>query len=61
MSNRLNNNSADTSMGTMFISPTIINNNYATATTGSGDDGTGDASFPSGLETFALNYSLYSK
>ena len=45
----------------MFISPTINNNNYAAVSSGSGSEETGDSSFPSGLQTFALNYSLYSK
>ena len=58
--NALNNSSAETSMG-MFISPTIINNNYAAVSSGSGSEETGDSSFPSGLQTYALNYSLFTK
>ena len=58
--NALNNSSAETSMG-MFISPTIINNNYAAVSSGSGSEESGDSSFPSGLQTYALNYSLFSK
>jgi len=58
--NMLNNSSAETSMG-MFISPTIINNNYAAVSSDSGSEEGGDSSFPSGLQTYALNYSLFSK
>jgi len=59
--NALNNSSAETSMG-MFISPTIINNNYASVNSSSGsEEGGGDSSFPSGLQTYALNYSLFTK
>ena len=58
--NALNNSSAETSMG-MFISPTIINNNYAAVNGSSGSEEGGDSSFPSGLQTYALNYSLFTK
>ena len=59
--NMLNNSSAETSLGSLFISPTIINNNYAAVNGSSGSEEGGDSSFPSGLQTYALNYSLFSK
>jgi hypothetical protein len=60
--NALNNNSAQTSMGSLFMPTTIINNYSTVAAGGDGGSGEGgDSSFPSGFQTYALDYSLYSK
>ena len=60
--NMLNNNSAETSMGSMFISPTIINNNYAQVAGGEGGgEGSDDSAFLSSFTAFTVPYSLASK
>ena len=61
LANMLNSFSADSSMGSMFLSPTTVVNNYNTVGTGSGDSDVSDGSFPFNLQTFALDYSLASK
>ena len=64
MSNRLNNNSAQTSMGNLFMPTTIVNNNYSTVAGGSGgssDDSGGNSSFPETLKNYVLGFSLFSK
>ena len=64
MSNRLNNNSAQTSMGNLFMPTTIVNNNYSTVAAGNGgssEDSGGSSSFPETLKNYVLGYSLFSK
>ena len=64
MSNRLNNNSAQTSMGNLFMPTTIVNNNYSTIAAGNGgssDDSGGNSSFPDTLKNYVLGFSLFSK
>ena len=59
--NMLNNASADTSLGQMMMSTTVINNNYAVANGGNGDEGSSDSAFPSSFAAFTVPYSLASK
>ena len=60
--NMLNDTSASTSMGNMFVSPTIINNNYAQVATGDGSgEGSDDSAFLSSFTAFTVPYSLASK
>jgi len=60
--NMLNDTSAETSMGSLFISPTIINNNYAQVASGSGSgEGSDDSTFLSSFTAFTVPYSLASK
>ena len=60
--NKLNDTSASTSMGNMFVSPTIINNNYAQVATGDGSgEGSDDSAFLSSFTAFTVPYSLASK
>ena len=59
--NMLNNTSADTSLGQMMMSTTVINNNYAVANGGNGDEGSSDSAFPSSFAAFTVPYSLASK
>ena len=59
--NMLNNTSAQTSMGQMMMSTTVINNNYAVANSGNGGEGSSDSSFPSTFTAFTVPYSLASK
>ena len=60
--NMLNNSSAQTSLGGMFISPTIINN-YSTVAAGGGDDSeeVGNGAFPYSFAAFNADFSLMSK
>ena len=60
MANMLNNTSAQTGMGQMIASTTVINNNYAVAK-GSDDGGSSDSSFPQNFQAFTVPYSLASK
>jgi hypothetical protein len=60
MANTLNNTSAQTGMGQMIASTTVINNNYAVAK-GSDDGGSSDSSFPQNFQAFTVPYSLASK
>jgi len=63
MSNMLNNSSAQTSLGGMFVAPTIINN-YSTVTAGGGGDNSeevGNGAFPYSFTAFNADYSLMSK
>ena len=59
--NMLNNTSADTSLGQMMMSTTVINNNYAVANGGNGNEGSSDSAFPSSFAAFTVPYSLASK
>ena len=59
--NMLNNTSADTSLGQMMMSTTVINNNYAVANGGNGNEGSSDSAFPSSFAAFTVHYSLASK
>ena len=57
----LNDSSAQTSMGSMFISPTTIVNNYAVAGGEGGGEGSDDSTFLSSFTAFTVPYSLASK
>ena len=59
--NMLNNTSANASLGQMMMSTTVINNNYAVANGGNGDEGSSDSAFPSSFAAFTVPYSLASK
>ena len=59
--NMLNDSSAQTSMGSMFISPTTIVNNYAVAGGEGGGEGSDDSTFLSSFTAFTVPYSLASK
>lgn len=61
MANNLNQSSANTSMGTMMMPTTIINNNYAAANTGGSPADLTDPSFPADVNDFIASYSLASK
>ena len=60
MANMLNNTSAQTGMGQMIASTTVINNNYAVAQGGS-DGESSDSKFPTGFASYNAHYSLASK
>ena len=60
MANMLNNTSAQTGMGQMVASTTVINNNYAVAQGGSGGESS-DSKFPSTFNAYNAQYSLASK
>ena len=59
--NMLNDTSAAASMGSLFVSPTIINNNYAVAGGSGSDEGSDDSAFLSSFTAFTVPYSLASK
>ena len=61
MSNMLNKSSAQTSMGSIMMPTTIVNNNYAVAGSGGDSGSSGSSAFPSDYAVFAANYSLASK
>ena len=63
LANLLNSSSAETSLGTMFISPTTVVNNYNTVTgDGTGDSNEiGDGTFPYSFQAFNVGFSLASK
>ena len=61
MANMLNNTSAQTSMGSIMMPTTIVNNNYAVAGSGGDSGSSGSSAFPSDYAVFAANYSLASK
>ena len=56
----LNNTSAQTGMGQMVASTTVINNNYAVAQGGS-DGESSDSKFPASFTAYTVPYSLASK
>ena len=60
-SNMLNNTSAQTSMGSIMMPTTIVNNNYVAAGSGGDSGSSGGSAFPSDYAVFAANYSLASK
>ena len=60
MANMLNNTSAQTGMGQMVASTTVINNNYAVAQGGS-DGESSDSKFPASFTAYTVPYSLASK
>ena len=60
-SNMLNNTSAQTSMGSIMMPTTIVNNNYVAAGSGGDSGSSGSSAFPSDYAVFAANYSLASK
>jgi len=60
MANMLNNTSAQTGMGQMIASTTVINNNYAVAQGGS-DGESSDSKFPASFTAYTVPYSLASK
>ena len=60
MANMLNNTSAQTGMGQMIASTTVINNNYAVAQGGSGGESS-DSKFPATFTAYNAQYSLASK
>ena len=64
MANLLNSSSAQTSMGGLFVSPTIINNYSTVAAGGDGGNGSeevGNGAFPYTFTAFNVDYSLASK
>ena len=62
MANLLNNSSAQTSLGTMFISPTTVVNNYNAVTGGNGEsEEVGSGAFPYSFTAFNADFSLMSK
>ena len=62
MANLLNNSSAQTSLGTMFISPTTVVNNYNAVTGGNGEsEEVGSGAFPYSFTAFTADFSLMSK
>jgi len=61
LANLLNNSSAQTALGTMFVSPTTIVNNYSTVASGNGEEEVGSGAFPYTFTSFNVDYSLASK
>ena len=62
MANSLNNSSASTALGNMFISPTTIVNNYNTVNGGNGEsEEVGSGAFPYTFTAFNADFSLMSK
>ena len=61
MSNMLNKSSAQTSMGSIMMPTTVVNNNYVAAGSGGDSGSSGSSAFPSDYAVFAANYSLASK
>ncbi len=62
LANLLNNSSAQTSLGNMFVSPTIINNYNTVAAGGSGEsEEVGSGAFPYSFTAFTADFSLMSK
>ena len=62
LANLLNNSSAQTSLGNMFVSPTTIVNNYNTVTGGEGgSEEVGSGAFPYSFTAFNADFSLMSK
>ena len=64
LANLLNSSSAQTSMGGLFVSPTIINNYSTVAAGGDGGNGSeevGNGAFPYTFTAFNVDYSLASK
>ena len=62
IANLLNNSSAQTSLGNMFVSPTIVNNYNTFAAGGNGESGeVGSGAFPYSFTAFNADFSLMSK
>ena len=62
LANLLNNSSAQTSLGNMFVSPTIVNNYNTVAAGGSGEsEEVGSGAFPYSFTAFTADFSLMSK
>ena len=61
LANLLNNSSAQTSLGGMFISPTTIVNNYSTVAGNGDSEEVGSGAFPYSFAAFNADYSLMSK
>ena len=61
LANLLNNSSAQTSLGGMFISPTTIVNNYSTVAGNGDSEEVGNGAFPYTFTAFNADYSLMSK
>ncbi len=62
LANLLNNSSAQTSLGNMFVSPTIVNNYNTVAAGGNGEsEEVGSGAFPYSFTAFTADFSLMSK
>ena len=62
LANLLNNSSAQTALGTMFIAPTTVVNNYNAVTGGEGEsDDVSNGAFPYSFQAFNVGFSLASK
>ena len=62
LANNLNNSSAQTSLGNMFVSPTIVNNYNTFAAGGNGEsEEVGSGAFPYSFTAFNADFSLMSK
>ena len=62
LANLLSNSSAETALGTMFIAPTTVVNNYNAVTGGEGEgDDVGNGAFPYSFQAFNVGFSLASK
>ena len=62
LANLLSNSSAQTALGTMFIAPTTVVNNYNAVTGGEGEsDDVGNGAFPYSFQAFNVGFSLASK
>ena len=62
LANLLNNSSAQTALGNMFVSPTIVNNYNTFAAGGNGEsEEVGSGAFPYSFTAFNADFSLMSK